>query len=273
MSGGVNPQSRGSFRVCGRRPTQRDRPSCDTYLHGFLRLIDSPLNLCNSESQQRLRGGYSRPLRKHRQGAIAMKLFFAPGACSFAPHIILREAALPFDLEKVDLAAHKTATDADYYGITSKGMVPLLQLDDGSYLSEGPTIVQYVCDKAERRDLMPVAGTMERYRVMEWQNYITAELHKGFSPLFNPTFDPAAKAAFSALLRKRFEWVAGQLKNRTFLTGETFTGADAYLFTVAQWARYVSLDLRHLTDLQSYLQRVAIRPAVQQALKAEGLSK
>ena len=202
-----------------------------------------------------------------------MKLYFSPGACSLAPHIILRATALPFTLERVDLAAHKTQQGEDYYGVNPRGMVPLLETDDGERLSEGPIIVQYLCDRAGRQDLMPAAGSMARYRVMEWQNYITAELHKGFSPLFNPQFDAAAKALSSTLLRKKLGWVSEQLRGRSYLSGESFTGADAYLFTVARWAHLVKLDLSDLSPLQSYLQRIGEISAVQQALKAEGVSR
>ncbi len=200
-----------------------------------------------------------------------MKLYFSPGACSLAPHIVLREAGLPFSLVKVDTGTHKTEHGADYYTINPKGYVPLLELDDGQRLSEGPVIAQYVSDLAQRRDLMPAPGTMERYRVMEWQSYITSELHKSFSPLFNPAFDSAAKALFADALRKKFAWVSQQLRGRQHLTGDTFTAADAYLFTVAGWAKYVGLDLSDLEHLQAFLKRVAQRPAVQEAMKAERL--
>ena len=200
-----------------------------------------------------------------------MKLFFSPGACSLAPHIVLREAGLAFTLEKVDLAKHVTAGGADYYGVTQKGQVPLLQLDDGALLSEGPVITQYVADLAGRKDLAPAAGTLPRYRVMEWQNYITSELHKSFAPLFSPDFDDTAKGQHKALLRKKFEWVNSRLSDTPFLTGDGFTAADAYLFTVANWARHVALDLADLSHLQRFLARVAERPAVREAMKAEGL--
>lgn len=201
-----------------------------------------------------------------------MKLFFSPGACSLAPHIVLREAGGDFSLEKVDLAQHVTASGADYYRINPKGQVPFLQLDDGSFLSEGPVIAQYIADQAAPNSpLLPAVGSMARYRVVEWQSYITSELHKGFSPLFNPAFDAAAKATHAGLLRKKFGWVDSQLTATGYLTGEDFTVADAYLFTVAGWASYVAMDLSDLPGLQAFLARVAARPAVQAALKAEGL--
>lgn len=200
-----------------------------------------------------------------------MKLFFSPGACSLAPHIVLRESGAAFALEKVDIPKHLTATGVDYYSITPKGQVPLLQLDDGSTLSEGPVITQYIADQAAATQLMPAAGSMARYRVMEWQNFVTSELHKGFSPLFNPAFDAAAKTIQAGLLRKKFDWVDSKLAGKNYLTGDDFTVADAYLFTVSGWAKMVALDLSDLAHLQAFLARVAARPAVQAALKAEGL--
>ncbi|HJV62432.1 MAG TPA: glutathione transferase GstA [Albitalea sp.] len=202
-----------------------------------------------------------------------MKLFFSPGACSLAPHIVLREAQLPFELERVDTKTHKTQHGADYYGINAKGYVPLLELDNGERLTEGPVIAQYLADTADNRTLMPPAGTPQRYRVMEWQSYITSELHKSFSPLFNPAFDAAAKANFVAALRKKFDWIDSQLEGKQHLTGDAFTAADAYLFTVASWAPHVQLDLSDLKHLQAFMQRVAARPAVQEAMRAEGLLK
>ncbi|HYW56645.1 MAG TPA: glutathione transferase GstA [Polaromonas sp.] len=200
-----------------------------------------------------------------------MKLYFAPGACSLAPHITLLESGSAFTLEKVDTARHLTAAGVDYYSINPKGQVPFLVLDDGSTLSEGPVICQYIADKASNTKLMPPAGSLARYRVMEWQNYITSELHKSFGPLFNAAFDAGAKKLHAALLRKKFEWVDSKLVGSSYLTGEEFTVADAYLFTVAGWSKYVALDLSDLGNLQRYLARVAARPAVSDALKAEGL--
>lgn len=200
-----------------------------------------------------------------------MKLYYAPGACSLAPHILLRETGLPHTLERVDTKTHLTQHGVDYYTINPKGSVPLLELDDGQRLSEGPVIAQYIADLAERRDLMPAPGSMARYRVMEWQNYITSELHKSFSPLFHPEFDAAARGLFAAALQKKFAWVSRQLQGRQYLTGDDFTAADAYLFTVAGWGRYVGLDLSDCEHLQAFLKRVASRPAVRDAMQAEGL--
>ncbi|OOG39891.1 glutathione transferase GstA [Polaromonas sp. A23] len=200
-----------------------------------------------------------------------MKLFFSPGACSLAPHIVLKETQQAFKLEKVDTATHTTAGGADYYAINPKGAVPVLELENGERLTEGPIIAQYIADKAARADLLPAAGSMERYRVMEWQNYITSELHKTFTPLFNPDLDSSAKKTLASVLRKKYEWVNTQLQSKDYLLGQSFTVADAYLFAVTGWAKYVSLDLADLKHLQDFLARVAGRPAVREALKAEGL--
>jgi glutathione S-transferase len=200
-----------------------------------------------------------------------MKLYFSPGACSLAVHIVFRETKLPFTLVRVELPTHKTETGIDYYTINPKGAVPLLELDNGKRLSEGPIIAQYLCDQAGRHDLMPAAGEPKRYRVMEWQNYITAEIHKGFSPLFNPAFDAATKDIIRAQVKKKLGWISQQLREKQYLTGDTFTAADAYLFVCSQWAKRVNLDLSDLPELQGLLARIAARPAVQEALKAEGL--
>ena len=200
-----------------------------------------------------------------------MKLFYSPGACSLAPHIALREAGISFSLEKVDTAKHVTTAGADYYTINPKGQVPVLELDDGARLTEGPVIAQFIGDQSAGNTLMPVAGSMARYRVMEWQNYITSELHKSFTPLFNPEFDTTAKSLHAKLLHKKYIWVDAQLARTKFLTGNDFTVADAYLFTVTGWAKHVSLDLSHLPNLQRFLADVAARPAVREAMKAEGL--
>jgi glutathione S-transferase len=199
------------------------------------------------------------------------KLYYSPGACSLSPHIALREAGLPFDLVLASTKTKKLADGTDFNTINSKGYVPLLELDDGQRLSEGPVIVQYIADQAPASQLAPAAGTMARYRLMEWLNFITSELHKGFSPLFNPAMPEEAKALARAKLVERLSWVNGQLAGKSYLMGDTFTVADAYLFTVAGWAKYVGVDISGLADLGAYLGRVAARPAVQAAMKAEGL--
>lgn len=200
-----------------------------------------------------------------------MKLYFSPGACSLASHIVLRESGAAFTLEKIDTTKHLTATGADYYAINPKGQVPLLELDDGTRLSEGPVLAQFIADQAANKTLMPAAGSLARYRVMEWQSYVTSELHKSFTPLFNPEFDVSAKALHARLLRKKYEWIDSRLAAANYLTGDEFTAADAYLFTVTGWAKYVNLDLSDLAHLQRFLARVAARPAVREAMKAEGL--
>ncbi|MCM5678921.1 glutathione transferase GstA [Schlegelella sp. S2-27] len=201
-----------------------------------------------------------------------MKLYYAPGACSLAPHIVLREAGGEFTLVKVDTARHVTADGTDYDTLNTKGQVPMLELDDGTRLTEGPVIAQFIADRLGASALMPAAGTMERYRVQEWQNYITSELHKSFTPLFNAALDAGARRTLSEVLRKKLQWVDRGLAGTDFLTGGVFTAADAYLYTVCGWARHVGLDLSPLTHLQAFLQRVAQRPAVRAAMKAEGLA-
>ena len=200
-----------------------------------------------------------------------MKLYFSPGACSLAPHIVLREAKQAFTLEKVDTGTHQLADGSDYYAVNRKGQVPVLEMDGGERLTEGPIITQYIADKLARTDLVPAAGTMERYRVMEWQNFITSELHKGFSPLFNKALDAESKKVLSGVLLKKYQWLDEQLAGKAYLTGDTFTVADAYLFTVSNWAKFVGLDLSGLKHVQAFMGRVAERPAVREAMAAEGL--
>jgi glutathione S-transferase len=200
-----------------------------------------------------------------------MKLYYAPAACSLAPHIVLREAGLAFELVKVDTARHVTANGSDFYDVNAKGQVPVLELEDGTRLTEGPVIAQFIADSAGALSLMPAAGTLERYRVMEWQNYITSELHKSFTPLFHDDVDGNAKVALAGVLRRKLAWLDDQLAAHPYLTGEEFTAADAYLFVVLGWARFVKLDIADLSYLQAYIARVAARPAVREAMRAEGL--
>ncbi|MDD3763123.1 MAG: glutathione transferase GstA [Nevskiales bacterium] len=200
-----------------------------------------------------------------------MKLYYAPANCSLAPHIVLREAGAPFELVRVDTATHTLEDGSDYHAINPKGQVPVLQLDDGSRLTEGPIICQYIADRADNRALMPAPGSMQRYRVMEWQNYITSELHKGFSPLFNTGLDPAVRQTFADALKNKLAWVCEQIGDRPYLTGDTFTAADAYLFVVTGWAPFVKLDVSDLDVLTAYRARIAERPSVSAALRAEGL--
>lgn len=200
-----------------------------------------------------------------------MKLFYAPGACSLSPHIVLLEAGIPFTAEKVDLRTKKTASGADFGSINSKGGVPALQLDDGRILTEGPAVVQYLADLKPESGLAPPPGSYERYQLMEMLNYITSELHKGFGLLFTPTTPADAKPVVIAALEKKFDWLSGFLGKKTFLFGDTFTVADAYLFTVLSWSSHVGIELAKWHVLTDYLARVGHRPKVQEALKAEGL--
>ena len=202
-----------------------------------------------------------------------MKLYYSPGACSLSPHIVLHESGLAFEAVLASTKTHKLKDGTDYYTINSKGYVPLLELDDGQRLTEGPAIVQYIADLVPAKNLAPAAGTMARYRVMEWLNFISTELHKTFSPLFTPNMPDDAKAMFRERLLERFKWVDGQLEGKTFVTGDTFTVADAYLFVVTNWGQYVGVDVSGLAHLQAFMARVGARPAVQAALKAEGLLK
>ena len=201
-----------------------------------------------------------------------MKLYFAPGACSLSPHIVLREAGLAFDLEQVDNREKKTKTGKDYWTVNPKGQVPALQLDSGEMLTEGPVIVQYLADQKPGAGLAPPAGTIERYRVQEWLNFITSELHKSFGPIFRPTTPDAYKAISRENIGKRFDWLDKQLAGRQYLMGDKFTVADAYLFTVLRWTGRVEIDVAKWPNLKAYMDRVAARPKVQEALKAEGLS-
>jgi glutathione S-transferase len=202
-----------------------------------------------------------------------MKLYYSPGACSLSPHIVLREAGLPFTLALASTKTHKLADGTDYYGINPKGYVPLLELDSGERLSEGPVIVQYIADQVPDRKLAPANGTMAGYRLQEWLNFITSELHKGFSPLFSPTTPEDYKPVIKDRLVGRLKWVNEQLEGRQYLMGDTFTVADAYLFTVVNWTQFVGIDISGLANLGAFMGRMRARPAVQEALKAEGLLK
>lgn len=202
-----------------------------------------------------------------------MKLYFSPGACSLSPHIVLREAGLAHTLEKVSLASKTTASGTDFRTINPKGYVPALQLDNGEVLTEGPAIVQYLADLVPAKGLAPAAGSFERYRLAEWLNFISTELHKSFSPLFQPDTPAETKQAARARLEARFGFVAERLAGKDYLLGNQFSVADAYLFTVLGWTAHVKLDLAPWPVLQAYQQRVAARPAVREAMTAEGLIK
>ena len=202
-----------------------------------------------------------------------MKLYYSPGACSLSPHIVLREAGLPFTPVLASTKTHQLADGTDYYTINPKGYVPLLELDDGQRLSEGPAIVQYIADQVPAKKLAPPAGTMARYRLMEWLNFITSELHKGFSPLFNKDFPEAGKEIHRKRVADRLAWVDSQLEGRQYLMGNDFSVADAYLFAVTNWAKSTRVDLSDFANLLAFQKRVAARPAVRAALAAEGLLK
>ena len=200
-----------------------------------------------------------------------MKLFYAPGACSLSPHIVLNELDLPYTVEKVDLKNHTTASGADFYSINAKGYVPALQLDNGEVLTEGPAIVQYLADQKPQAGLLPPAGSLERARVQEWLNFIGTELHKTLGALFNPSISAEAKAKTIDTFGKRLGFVEKALQGKDFLTGENFSVADAYLFTIVNWAPKLSIDISPWPTVAEFQKRVASRPAVQKTLKAEGL--
>jgi glutathione S-transferase len=199
-----------------------------------------------------------------------MKLYYSPGACSLAPHIVLREAGVTFSLDRVDTQAGKTQSGASYSEINPKGTVPCLDIGNGQRLTEGPVIAQYIADTAKNTSLLPAAGTLARYRVLEWQNYITSELHKSFSPLFGrPSVEADAKELFKQSLTKKLNWVSQQLDRSEYLTGSSFTVADAYLFVVAGWSKHVNVSLEKADSLRGFLERVASRPFVKEALAQE----
>ena len=202
-----------------------------------------------------------------------MKLYYSPGACSLSPHITLIESGLAFEPVLASTKTHQLLDGTDYYGINPKGYVPLLELDDGQRLSEGPAIVQYIADQVPAKKLAPAAGTMERYRVQEWLNFITSELHKGIGGIFNPAMPEEAKALMRAKALDRLKYVDAQLEGKDYLMGAAFTVPDAYLFTVTNWTKFTGIDISGLKNLGAFMARMAARPAVQQALKAEGLLK
>ncbi len=202
-----------------------------------------------------------------------MKLYFSPGACSLSPRIALTEAGLPFDTQRVDTKTKEMIGGGNFLAINGKGYVPALQLDNGEVLTEGPAIVQYIADQKPESGLAPAAGTLARYRLQEMLNFITSEIHKGFSPLFDPALSADVKEGFKAKLGKRFDWLSSQLEGKQYLMGDQFTVADGYLFTTLNWGQWVGIDLAKWPVLAAYQARVAVRPAVQAALKAEGLIK
>ncbi|CAO3412954.1 glutathione transferase GstA [Azospirillum doebereinerae] len=198
-----------------------------------------------------------------------MKLYYKPGACSLSPHIVLREAGLPFDLVKVDLAKKTLEDGSDFLAVNPKGQVPTLGLDDGGILTEAAVTVQYIADQAPASGLIPAAGTIARYRVLEWLNFVSSELHKSFSPLFRPNTPDAYKEIAKQTLAAKFGAMDRHLEGKPYLTGETFTVADAYAFVVLGWAPRIGIPLTPWPNLEAFAARVGARPAVKDALAAE----
>lgn len=201
----------------------------------------------------------------------SMKLYYSPGTCALASHIALHEAGLPFTTVRVDLKTHTCEDGRDYYGLNVRGYVPLLELDDGQHLSEGPAILQYVADLAPAKRLAPQAGTMQRHRLAEWLAFISSELHRNFGPLFDPAVPSQLKPVYRKRLADRFSWLESQLGEQAHLLGADLSVADIYLFVVTGWARLVDLDLAPCSRLGALIARIGQRPAVNEALRAEGL--
>ena len=201
-----------------------------------------------------------------------MKLYYSPGACSLSPHIALREAGIAFEPVLASTKSHKLQDGTDYYGINPLGYVPMLELDDGTRLREGPAIVQYVADQVPHKNLAPANGTLPRYRLQEWLTFIGTEIHKTFSPLFNPATPEEAKGMFRDRLVSRFEFVDKQLEGKEYVMGEHFTVADAYLYVVTRWSKPMNIDISRFKNLSAHNARIDARPAVQEALKVEKLA-
>ena len=202
-----------------------------------------------------------------------MKLYYSPGACSLSPHIVLQETGLPYEAVLASTKTKKLQDGTDYYTINSKGYVPTLELDDGTRLTEGPAIVQYLADQVPEKKLAPAAGTMPRYRLQEWLNFITSELHKGIGGLFNPAMPEEAKALMREKATSRLQWVDAQLEGKDYTMGNAFSVADAYLFVVTNWTGHLGIDISKMKNLSAFMERMKARPAVQAAMKAEGLLK
>jgi glutathione S-transferase len=200
-----------------------------------------------------------------------MKLFYAPAACSLSPHIALREAGARFTLEKVDLQTKKTDANADFMDVNPKGYVPALQLESGEVLTEGTMILQYIADLFPKSQLAPAVGTAGHYKLLEWLGFISCELHRNLSSMFNPALTPELKESLMAVVAKRLNWVATQLEGKSYLVGDRFTVADGYLFTILNWSNFVGLDLSPWKTIQEYIAQIGSRPSVVAALKAEGL--
>src|ERR1700737_1281895 len=202
-----------------------------------------------------------------------MELYYSPGACSLSPHIALLEAGLPYDLVKVDIRAKKLENGDDYLKVNPKGQVPALGLDNGEVMTEGPVIVQMIADRAAAKNLAPASGSPERYRLQEWLNFITTELHKNFSPLFNPAIPDEVKTFFKDRIMGKFKYADSRLAGQDYLMGKQFTVADGYLFVMLKWAERTGMDLSAFKNLMTFKDRVGGRPNVQAALKMEGLLK
>ncbi len=202
-----------------------------------------------------------------------MKLYYSPGVCSLSPHIALYEAGLACEIIRASTRSHQLQDGSDYYQVNPLGYVPLLELDDGTRLREGPAIVQYIADQAPTKNLAPANGTLARYRLQEWLNFIGTEMHKCFSPMFDPATPDAYKTICKDKLLSRYQWLDQELAGKDHLMGEQFTVADGYLFTVTNWAKFAPLDLSAYPTVLAWHARVASRPAVQAAMKAEGLLK
>lgn len=202
-----------------------------------------------------------------------MKLYYSPAACSLSPHIVLREAGLAFEPVLASTKTHQLADGTDYYTINPLGYVPVLELDDGTRLREGPAIIQYIADQVPTKNLAPANGTLPRYRLQEWLTFIGTEIHKSFSPLFNSAMPDDGKKIFRDKLTQRYQWINGQLEGKDYLMGEHFSVADAYFFVVTRWAKPMNIDLSGLPNVLAHHERVGARPAVQEALRVEGLLK
>ena len=202
-----------------------------------------------------------------------MKLYYSPSACSLSPHIALREAGLAFEPVLASTKSHKLQDGTDYYSINPLGYVPMLQLDDGTRLREVPAIVQYIADLVPTKNLAPANGTLPRYRLQEWLNFIGTEIHKSFSPLFNAAMPDEGKKIYRERLASRFQWLDGELKGKAYLMGDNFSVADGYLFVVTRWAKPMGIDLSPYPNLVAHHERVAGRPAVREAMEFEGLLK
>lgn len=201
-----------------------------------------------------------------------MKLYYSPGACSLSPHIALREAGLAFEPVLAPTKTHQLPDGGDYYAVNPLGYVPLLELDDGTRLREGPAIVQYIADQVPQKNLAPASGTLPRYRLQEWLNFIATELHRSFSPLFNPAMPDEGKKIYRDRIANRLQFVERELAGKEYVMGDTFTVADGYLYTVTRWARPMAVDLSGLPNLLAWQARVEARPAVQEALRHEKLT-